>query len=174
MRSIAREMGRKEKSYELLVRGEAMSLCALIERELGGPSPGGGRKASEEAFPALERMQLAIDYIYERSAYPITLADAAKAASLSPSYFSRVFARTAGMSFRAFLNGIRIERAEALMRDSEARIADIALECGFESVRTFNRSFRALRGERPRELRDRAAGRLREAGLGQATHVINL
>jgi AraC-like DNA-binding protein len=128
----------------------AMELCALAERELGLCDA--QKKARSEA-PELERMQLAIDYLYDHSAYPIGLEDAARAASLSPSYFSRVFSKTVGASFRSFLNGIRLERAVELMSGTDARLADIALECGFESVRSFNRSFQALRGTTPSELR---------------------
>jgi AraC-like DNA-binding protein len=154
MRVAVEEMRRRERAYEGIVRGRMIELCAHAERELASDpnsSPGGarGKSSAEGGFPALERMQLAIDFIYERSSYPIGLADAARAASLSPSYFSRVFAKTVGTNFRAFLNGVRIERAEELMSDSGGRLADIALECGFESVRTFNRAFRALRGRAP-------------------------
>ncbi len=160
MRDIVSEMKARDRGYEAIVRGGAIELCGRIERELG-PERGHGTVRAPEGqfpepagdFPSLERMQRAIDYIYERSAYPISLADAAEAASLSPSYFSRVFARTVGANFRAFVNGIRIERAEELMADSPATLADIALECGFESLRTFNRAFRALRGATPSEAR---------------------
>jgi AraC-like DNA-binding protein len=159
MRGMLEETKAKRQSYEGAATGMAMELCALAERELGLCDERG--KARSEA-PELERMQLAIDYVYEHSAYPIGLEDAARAASLSPSYFSRVFSKTVGTSFRSFLNGIRLERAAQLMSGTDARLADIALECGFESVRSFNRSFRALRGTTPSELRleeARAKGR---------------
>jgi AraC-like DNA-binding protein len=159
MRNILAEMEGRDRAYDGLVRCEILELCSLAERELSrSASTGASARSEEEAeagFPALERMQLAIDYIYERSAYPISLADAAAAAALSPSYFSRIFAKTVGTNFRAFLNAIRIERAEELMSSSSATLAEIALECGFESVRTFNRSFRALRGRVPSTLRGR-------------------
>jgi len=144
---IFTEMEEKMESYALVARGRVMELCGMLERELTVAVDQAAPVAT--AFPALERMQRAFDYIYESSAYPISLADAAKAASMSPSYFSRVFARTAGSNFRTFLNQVRIEKAEGLMSSSPATMADIALECGFESVRTFNRAYRAIRGRTP-------------------------
>jgi AraC-like DNA-binding protein len=162
MRAILVETRERQRAYESLVRGGVLELCALSERELGAGAgearvPGGAEK---EGFATLERMQLAIDYIYERSDRPIALPDAARAASLSPSYFSRLFSRATGASFRGFLNGIRIERAEELMLDPRRRIADVALECGFESLRTFNRAYLALRGRPPGGERRRPRGAL--------------
>lgn len=165
MRGILEETRAKRQSYEGVATGMAMELCALAERELGLRD---GRGKARSATPELERMQLAIDYVYEHSAYPIGLEDAARAASLSPSYFSRVFSKTVGTSFRSFLNGIRLERAAELMSGTDARLADIALECGFESVRSFNRSFRALRGTTPRELRLEKARSFEESDGGLA------
>jgi AraC-like DNA-binding protein len=156
MTGILEEMKTRKAAYEGLVRGRAAELCALAERELGLSlgSEGGGE--SRGSLPSLRRMQLAIDYLYENYAYPIGLEDAARAAALSPTYFSRVFSRTVGTSFRAFLNGIRVERACELMAKEEARLSDIALDCGFESVRSFNRAFRELRGQAPSALRAKA------------------
>jgi transcriptional regulator GlxA family with amidase domain len=48
---------------------------------------------------------------------------------------------------------VRIERAEGLMANTEKTLADIALECGFENLRTFNRAYRALRSTTPSETR---------------------
>jgi AraC-like DNA-binding protein len=75
--------------------------------------------------------------------------------SLSPCYFSRMFKQTVGTDFRTFVNEIRIERAERLMLDETMSIADIALECGFENIRTFNRAFQVIRKSTPTEIRGR-------------------
>jgi AraC-like DNA-binding protein len=155
MGGILEESRSKKVAYEGVVSGRAMELCALAERELGLRPARGDRGHPKGSASALGRMQAAIDYLYENYAYPIGLNDAARAASLSPSYFSREFSRTVGTSFPAFLSGIRIERACELMADGAARLSDIALDCGFESVRSFNRAFREHRGCAPGELRAR-------------------
>jgi AraC-type DNA-binding domain-containing proteins len=161
---IAGEMREKNVAYEGVARGAAMELCALAERELKLVEARGRGEG--------ERMQAAIDYLYENAAYPIGLEDAARAAALSPSYFSRAFSAAVGTSFRSYLNGIRLERAQRLIEESDGRIADIALECGFESVRSFNRAFKSSRGVAPSELRRapselrRAPSELRRVGFG--------
>jgi AraC-like DNA-binding protein len=156
METVSREMDERRAAYDVLVRGEIMELCALVERELGVGEGKARESPAGSELATLERMQLAIDFIYERYALPIHLADAAEAAALSPWYFSRLFSATVGTGFRSFLNGVRIEVAEELMADSEEKLVDIALECGFESVRTFNRAYKALRGRPPKATREEA------------------
>jgi AraC-like DNA-binding protein len=164
---VERELAERKPAYEGIARGGIMELCSLAQRELAtfGRASASGRNGgkpgpTEPEASTLERMQLAIDFIYERYADPICLADVAEAASLSPWYFSRAFSATVGASFRSFLNGVRIERAEELMAEPDAKLADIALECGFESVRTFNRAFLALRGRPPSAARETRAPRI--------------
>jgi AraC-like DNA-binding protein len=153
MAALAREMGGRREAYVRVARGLALQLCGLLERHLSEERGAAGEDGPPR--PALVRMQRALDFIAENYAKPICLADAAAAASMSESYFSRVFSRTVGRNFRAYLNEVRIERAEELLEAGDATVVSIALEAGFESLRTFNRAFRALRGMTPKELRSR-------------------
>jgi AraC-like DNA-binding protein len=151
MIGVHAEMTEKKKGGSLIAKGMVLEICGLVERSLAVDID--DKTAQPPTFPALERMQRAFEYIYDHSAYPISLVDAANAASLSPSYFSRVFAMTAGSNFKTFLNMVRIEKADVLISSTDTTLADIALECGFESVRTFNRAYRALRGAAPSSAR---------------------
>jgi AraC-like DNA-binding protein len=145
------EMTEKRPGYNSVARGYVLQLCGLIERELSG---GVSSHADERGLShTLERIQAAIDYIYEKAEYPISLHDVAEVASLSPWYFSRVFKKTIGTSFRIFVNEVRIERAESLMADGTKTLAEIALESGFDNLRTFNEVFRAIRGTTPSQSR---------------------
>ena len=49
----------------------------------------------------------------------------------------------------------RLERAAALLRDTELSITEIAFETGWQSLGTFGRTFRDVKGESPGELRAR-------------------
>lgn len=155
MLSILDEMTAKRPGYQTVAKGLALELCGLTARELsvGAVLPEEERGLSD----LLKRMQAAIDFIRERFRYPITLEDVAAAASLSPWYFSRMFKKTIGVSFRSYVNEARIEYAEKLMTDSKKNLADIALECGFDNLRTFNRAFQAARAMTPSEARSRLA-----------------
>jgi AraC-like DNA-binding protein len=159
-RSLLEETTQKRLGMESIARGYVLELCGLIERELvetrDTVSPleaVAGRESAPQERPSTidfaDRMRAAIDYIHEKARYPIMLEDIAKAVSLSPCYFSRIFKRTVGSSFSRFVNEVRIERAERLLATTRKTIAEIALECGFDSLRTFNRAFQSIRGATP-------------------------
>ena len=174
--SLLAEMKEKKPGYGSVAIGYVQQLCGLIERETIRPReaeatvPGEaqakkpGTRASEvrPVDGVLARMQPAIDYIHEKANYAIMLEDVAKVVSLSPCYFSRFFKKAVGVSFSGFVNEVRIERAERLMAHTTKTLADIALECGFDNLRTFNRAFLALRGRTPSE--ERSSFRSRASG----------
>ncbi|HYD72047.1 MAG TPA: helix-turn-helix domain-containing protein, partial [Candidatus Binatia bacterium] len=62
----------------------------------------------------------------------------------------------------------RIERAKALLRDTDRPIIDIMLETGWQSLGTFGRVFKDVTGERPTELRAREQATAHE--LAQVPH----
>jgi AraC-like DNA-binding protein len=98
-------------------------------------------------------MQEILEYLDVNYMHPITLADAARHANMSLFYFSRFFKSISGMSYIAYLNSIRVNQAERLLLSTDKSILDIALECGFSNIRTFNRVFKQVKLRTPSELR---------------------
>ena len=79
----------------------------------------------------------------------------ARAAGLSPAWFSRVFTRTYGCSPRSWLKRHRIERAAQRLAESTATISEIAAEFGYDELFRFSRQFRVVMGTAPRTWRRR-------------------
>lgn len=77
----------------------------------------------------------------------------AKAASVAPSHFSRVFKQYSGMNVTDYVNAKRIIRAKDLLLHTEAGVAEIAERCGFESLPHFHRMFKKLTGVTPKGYR---------------------
>jgi transcriptional regulator GlxA family with amidase domain len=79
---------------------------------------------------------------------------------VSQAHFARSFAAAFGVPPHRYLLTRRIERASALLRDTDLAITEIAFETGWASLGTFGRVFRDITGESPGELRarERAAG----------------
>lgn len=67
----------------------------------------------------------------------------AQALFISPSYLSKLFNRKLKISFRDYLNNLRISRAKILLTETDKRIVDVMLECGFSNQSSFNRIFYA-------------------------------
>ncbi len=89
------------------------------------------------------------DLVDARYAEPLTVADLAAAAGLSPAHFSREFRRTYGESPHRYLLTRRLERAAALLRDTDRSVTEICFAVGWTSVGSFTTSFRRVHGMAP-------------------------
>jgi len=85
----------------------------------------------------------------------------ARVSGVSEAHFARSFKEAFGIPPHRYLLTRRIERAKALLRDTDLAITEIAFQTGWGSLGTFGRTFRDVTGESPRELRarERAAGK---------------
>src|SRR3954467_7692733 len=80
----------------------------------------------------------------------------AQVSGASEAHFARSFKEAFGVPPHRYLLTRRIERAKALLRDTELSITEIAFRTGWESLGTFGRTFRDITGESPRAVRARA------------------
>ena len=106
-----------------------------------------------EVHPARHLLR-AKDLADARYAEPLTVADLARAARLSPAHFSRQFNRAFGESPHQYLLTRRLERAAALLRTTDASVADICCAVGLTSVGSFTTSFRRMHGCTPQAYRE--------------------
>lgn len=79
----------------------------------------------------------------------ISLAELAASIGVSRFHFARAFTATTGISPHRFLTVRRIERAKALLSDTELPLAQIAIEAGFNDQQHFTTRFRNLVGMTP-------------------------
>lgn len=91
-----------------------------------------------------------------RFAEPLTVAEIAKAARLSPAHFSREFRRAFGESPHAYLLTRRLERAAAMLRTTDRSVADICVAVGLSSVGSFTTTFTRVYGASPAVYRSSA------------------
>ena len=80
---------------------------------------------------------------------PLDVPGLARAAHLSPAHFSREFRRAFGETPHQYLLTRRLERAAALLRNTDHSVAEICLEVGLRSVGSFTTSFRRAYGLTP-------------------------
>lgn len=89
------------------------------------------------------------DLIDARYREPLSVATLADAAHLSPAHFSREFRRAFGEAPHQYLLTRRMERAAALLRNTDRAVADICLIVGLRSVGSFTTSFGRTFGQSP-------------------------
>lgn len=95
----------------------------------------------------------ALQFISENFREPLTLMMLAKNCNVNYTYLSRMFCKCMGMSFTQCLNNVRIHYTISLLLNTDKNISEIALECGFGSIRNFNRVFSKLMGCAPVEFK---------------------
>jgi AraC-like DNA-binding protein len=91
--------------------------------------------------PPARHLLRAKDLIDARYFEPLDVPAVASAARLSPAHFSREFRRAFGESPHQYLLTRRMERAAALLRNTDRSVADICLSVGLRSVGSFTTSF---------------------------------
>jgi transcriptional regulator GlxA family with amidase domain len=79
----------------------------------------------------------------------------AQVSGVSQAYFARSFRDAFGIPPHRYLLTRRVERAAALLRDTDLPITEIMFQTGWNSLGTFGRTFRDVTGESPSELRSR-------------------
>ena len=99
--------------------------------------------------PIARHLLRAKDLADSRFAEPLTVADLAESARLSPAHFSREFRRAFGESPHAYLLTRRLERAAAMLRMTDRSVADICVGVGLSSVGSFTTTFTRLYGKSP-------------------------
>ncbi|MGE5689625.1 MAG: helix-turn-helix domain-containing protein [Pseudomonadota bacterium] len=99
--------------------------------------------------PPARHLLRAKDLIDARYREPLDVPTLARAARLSPAHFSREFRRTFGESPHQYLLTRRLERAAALLRNTDRSVADVCFAVGLRSVGSFTTSFGRAYGMSP-------------------------
>ncbi len=100
-----------------------------------------------------EDIESVMEYINLNYHLPITLDEIANKVNLSPTYLSKKFRRVTGVTFKEYLNYIRIRKASQALLTTDDSITQIAADCGFNGSNYFKDIFRKTTGYSPREFR---------------------
>jgi AraC family transcriptional regulator len=135
---------------ELYAESSAAFLSAHVLSHYGTGAPGRVAAGREDA-----RVQTAVEFMRDSLHLPVSLADIAASAGLSPYHFLRVFRAATGVPPHRFLTRMRIDAARRRLEDSDLSVTEIALLCGFSSASQFSTAFRRETGMAPRTFRHR-------------------
>ncbi|MBQ8813117.1 MAG: helix-turn-helix transcriptional regulator [Lachnospiraceae bacterium] len=98
-------------------------------------------------------MRSITDYISENYNNKINLSDISEALGYNYHYLSKCFHKIFKMPFTDFLNSYRLDAALGLLTETDKEITEIALESGFQSIRSFNDVFKTYTGTTPSKYR---------------------
>lgn len=93
-------------------------------------------------------------FIHENYCEPLSVSVIAKKFNISKSYAAHIFSDRLKIGFCNFVNTMRINKACELLGKDNLNITEIANECGFSTIRTFNRVFLKTVGMTPKAYRN--------------------
>jgi AraC-like DNA-binding protein len=94
-------------------------------------------------------LRRAKDLVDRSYAQPLDVAALARHAHLSPAHFARRFKEAFGESPHQYVLSRRVERAMALLRETDLSVSEICLEVGFQSLGSFSSTFHRVVGATP-------------------------
>ncbi|WP_286886284.1 helix-turn-helix domain-containing protein [Aneurinibacillus sp. UBA3580] len=104
----------------------------------------------------IDIIEQALRYIEENYTNPnLRLEDVADYVARSPAYFSSLFMKRQGHSFRQLVTTIRIKEAQRLLLDTKLSVQEVAERAGFINANYFSKIFKEKTGLTPRMFRNR-------------------
>lgn len=101
----------------------------------------------------IENAKRVLTFIQKNYERKISLDDAAAIVGMNTQYFCRYFKRLIGKTLTEYINEVRIEKAVEYLIESDYKIIDIAVECGYENIGYFIKRFKEIKGMSPSEYR---------------------
>ena len=143
----------QELASDNLCRDMALKLCAgqvllcmlrdILREEIRRGIP---QHANNTAATQIYK---AIRYINENYGNDINAETCGEFVHMSYSYFSRGFKNVTGISFKSYLNQVRINHAEKLLTTTGRSVTQIALDCGYNNVAYFINVYKQIKGKTP-------------------------
>lgn len=148
---IYKEKKEKQLGFDLFVGARLYDIAAGIVRYM--PNEKLCSAQLNKQMKKLEILEQVTKYIDENYKEEITLGDVSKSANFSMYHFTRFFKDTTGMTFGQYLNNYKVSKAVNLLINTSDSISEISFNSGFNSIKTFNRVFKQVKGCSPSEFK---------------------
>lgn len=142
------EYRNKDHAYQFALNARIFDIMAILARSFGSNTSLRSAKSGRKVY-GLKKLNKAFEYIELNYRNEITLKDVASFSGFSEYHFSRIFKDTMEKNFHDYLKEYKIKKSEKLLSDSNCSITEAAYMSGFNSLSTFNRAFREVKGCTP-------------------------
>lgn len=146
MNNLYCEWKAKSPAYEMFIKSEIYRFIGHAIRFLKEDSQMRNDDSKNQLVKTM--LKKTFNLIDEKYAYDLTLERAACASNLSVSHFCRLFKKCTGMTFTDYLTRYRINMAGQFL-ESGKNVTEAAYLCGFNSINSFTRAYKRIKGEPP-------------------------
>ncbi|OZB91110.1 response regulator [Paenibacillus sp. XY044] len=98
-------------------------------------------------------VERAVAYIHDHLGQSLSLQQVAKHVHMNTNYFSELFKRETGRNYIEYVTQAKLRKAMMLLRETPAKVSEVAGEIGYEDLKYFNRLFKKFTGQTPSEYR---------------------
>lgn len=151
LRDIVAEYRDRKPGYELAVKSSAYRMLVVLLRNYVEKAI--NMKENEIRIGNLKRFQKIFIFISENFQEDIRIAQLAEMVNVSESHLCRLFKQISGKTVGDYINGLRVEKAVELLKESDLNITEIAFLTGFSDANYFSRIFRKYKKITPSEMR---------------------
>lgn len=144
---IIEEYSKMNLGFQLAIQARLYDFMVVLLRQV--PMEKYSSLERSKHLKRLERLEHVFKYVADNFTREISLNEIARTANFSVYHFTRFFKETTGMTFIQYLNNYRISKAVNYLTETDDPITEVAFRSGFDSIKTFNRVFKQLKGCSP-------------------------
>lgn len=153
LEAICHKVIQQESGIEAFIKGQ----CYLMLHELNQEGRAENRSEATGAdHTKIERLKTVIAYMKEHYHRPVRIQELAALIPMSEGQFCRFFKKMTRQTPIEYINMLRIKHASELLRQSDRKISDIAMDVGFDHISYFIKTFRKSMRVTPSDYRKSA------------------
>ncbi|NSW91845.1 MAG: AraC family transcriptional regulator [Firmicutes bacterium] len=149
---IFKEFDEKNIGYELSIKASIYNLIVLLLRHYVDDLL--TVKEYQARIKNLKKFNRIFEYIDFNYKEDISTQEISEMANMSIYHFCRTFKNITGRTFIEYINQVRLDKAAALLKDTDMNITDIAMSVGYNDANYFSRLFKRYYKVSPKEFRN--------------------
>ena len=161
---LAVELANDEPGKEIVMRALVEQVLVHILRNYSQPRLSDHLELSRVGLVD-RRIRRSVELMHTQLDQDLTLKALAAASYLSPFHFARLFKKLTGSTPHNYLAGIRANRAQLLLADTELSVTEVGAHVGYLSASHFTKAFRLATGTTPSEFRKGLVSRNNDAAM---------
>lgn len=143
---MEQEDTQREFRYEMMLKMDLLSIFILLMRQFGYTESAEDVPADDANYAAIAGT---LRYIDKNLTQQITLDQLARVANMSKNNYIVYFKRFNGVSPYHYILTLRISRAIEMLCSTNESVTQIAYACGFNTIVSFNKTFKKITGMSP-------------------------